>query len=98
MREMGFKKSMDLIPSAVPTIQPQTPQQKAFSEMRKRTMESEETEQTVGKSSKRSRKSRAIQKMAIKFIEKLNLVLRIFLNILLCFTCLAFLVSVIEGV
>ena len=52
MREMGFKKSTDLIPSAVPTFQPQTPQQKALSEVRKRTMESEETEQTAGKSSK----------------------------------------------
>ena len=49
MREMGFKKSTDLIPSAVPTIQLQTPQQKALSEVRKRTMGSEETEQTAGK-------------------------------------------------
>ena len=50
---MGFKKSTDLIPSAVPTLQ-QMPQQKALSEMHKRTMESEETEQKAGKSSKRS--------------------------------------------
>ena len=71
MREMGFKKLTDLIPSAVPTIQPQTPQQKAFSEMRKRTMESEETEQTVGKSSKRSRKSRAVQKLEVNRVSKI---------------------------
>ena len=34
IREMGFKKSTDLIPSAVTTIQPQTPQQQALSEVR----------------------------------------------------------------
>ena len=55
---------MDLIPSAVPTIQ-QRSQQKALSEMHKRTKESEETEQMAGKSSKRSRESRAISKFAI---------------------------------
>ena len=61
IREMGFKKSTDLIPSAVTTIQPQTPQQQALSEVRiKRTMESDETEKTAEKSSKRSRKSRDI--------------------------------------
>ena len=55
---------MDLIPSAVSTIQ-QMPQQKALLEMRtKRTMESEETKETAGKS-KRSRESRAISKFAI---------------------------------
>ena len=54
MREMGFKMSTDLIPSAVPRIQLQMPQQQALSEVRiKRTMESEETEKTAGKSSKR---------------------------------------------
>ena len=45
MREMGFKMSTDLIPSAVPTIQLQTPQQQALSEVCiKQTMESEETD------------------------------------------------------
>ena len=70
MREMGFKKSTDLIPTAVPTIQPQTPQQQALLELRKRTMESEETEQTAGNSSKRSRKSRAVQKLEVNKVSK----------------------------
>ena len=61
IREIGFKKLTDLIPSAVTTIQPQTPQQQPLSEVRiKRTMESDETEKTAEKSSKRSRKSRDI--------------------------------------
>ena len=51
MREMGFKMSTDLIPSAVPRIQLQMPQQQALSEVCiKRTMESEETEKRAGKS------------------------------------------------
>ena len=54
MREMGFNMPTGLIPSAVPRIQLQMPQQQALSEVRiKRTMESEETEKTAGKSSKR---------------------------------------------
>ena len=73
MREMGFKMSMNLIPSAVPRIQPQTPQQQALSEVRiKRTMESEETEKTAGKSRKRPRQSRAIQRtLFAKTLKKL---------------------------
>ena len=54
MREMGFKKSTDLIPVLYcMTIQPQTPQQQALLEVHiKRIMENKETEQTAGKSSK----------------------------------------------
>ena len=73
MREIGFKMSTGLIPSAVPRIELQMPQQEASSEVRiKRKMESERTEKMAGQSSKRSRKSRAIRKtLYAKTLKKL---------------------------
>ena len=75
MQEMGFKKNRDLLPSAVPTIQPEPPaQQTVESTLRKRTMESEETQQIAGTSGqvagKKPRKSRALQKLEVNRVSE----------------------------
>ena len=66
MREMGFKKTRNLIPGSVPTIQTQRPV-----EDRKRPMELEsEQPEVVVKSKKTPRKSRAFQKLEVSRVSQ----------------------------
>ena len=71
MQEMGFKKKRDLLPIAVPTIQPQPPvQQPVESAKRKRTMVSEERQPLAGTSGKKPRTSRALKKLEVNRVSE----------------------------
>ena len=66
MREMGFKKTRNLIPGSVPTIQTQRP-----AEIRKRPMELESKQpEVVVKSKKTPPESRALQKLEVSRISQ----------------------------